>query len=1026
MQSQNLRITKLASAIAMAVLGCGVAMLTIPAYAHSAKVLENDRVYAAPNPAASPQQSTQTGTSAATTGKSTVQKKKDQNPVTLQTVEVVGSIINSLEFSTDAKRNATNITDTIFSQGIGQLPYITIANSLNSVPGVQLTRSSTGQGIKVSIRGLGSMFTETTLDGAPVQTSALSLTQQNNDRSVMLNIFPSQFFSQIKITKSPEASEVEGGVTGNVNLQTLRPFDDPGTHVTYDVGLTMSDALNTNTQPQGSLIGSWTNEAGTFGILAGIASQREEQQFKEFGSVGWTTPGLTYAQCGLTPPAGIPADVPVPPEPACNSAGGGNWTIPGTVPATAGAGLTPGQAINENFLLSHNPGLTISQLSNALIPRLASPIYVDNTTKLGSSILSLEARPNEDVDAWLTFLYSGQKRGGQVTNMDLVGRNGTMIPLDMKVTGPHNVVTSATFTNAQFLLQNTTYFSNDQFYSIDPGANIHFSDNVLLHVQANFSRSWINRQRPGLLLNSPFTTIQYSNPQGGVPGWTLPSGTSLNDPNLGWTWNRVNIQNQKRKSTEKGFAADLRIGGSDNNIMAGFRYDQQAEQTKAFDNSSAWQQLICSGFSDVCKGGPGSLIPTNQIPQYLIPGPLGFIDFNSNKVFANTDYNALAANAPLAAADVQGVATGGYEDNDWGIYFEANTTANVLNNPLHINAGVRYVKTREELNGLFETGTSNEALENNEVVAIDDYTTRQFSTRYDNILPSFNMAWDLPHNVVLRLAASRTMTRPDPSNMLPTLNFSDPSAENATEGNPNLTPFSSSNFDLAGEWYTGGMGYVALDVFTKHITGFTVNGIETIPFTSLGLPFASLTAEQQAAIDLRGGPNFATVNVQTQVNSDTKLTIDGEEVDWVQPLNWVTPGLGFLASFSHIHQMAPASSGGIATIAPGIAPILWKGSVFYERGPVSVHLMYDRTAGGIASGSNQNGLPFASLLFGPHQEVDLSASYTFENVLSHPQIVVDALNLTNSSISTYFGTNDALYSRAYPGRTLMLAVRGSF
>lgn len=974
---------------------------------------------AAPAPQAA-QDQTPSGTAAPESAQA--DQKTQTQTQTLDTVQVVGSVLQSLTFSTDAKRNATNITDTIFSQGIGKLPYVNIASSLNSIPGVQLTRDGNGDGLQVSIRGLGASFTKVTLNGSPVDTSSLGLAQQNQDREVTLDLFPSQFFSQLEVQKSPEASMVEGGVTGNVNLRTLRPFDQPGTHLTYDLGANITDADGTNSRPQGSLIGSWTNQAGTFGVLAGIASNRTKQKFSGWDSIGWTTPGLTYTQCGMTPPAGTAANIGVPPQAACNSAGGGNWRIPDTVPATAGAGLVPGQVIDSSFLLAHNPGLNIQQISNALIPRLGGPNSFSQDKRLNSGMLSFEWRPNQNIDTWVSMLYSQNKETLQTYDVDVVGRNGNMIPLDMKLDG-NGVVTSGTFTNAQAFIQVQPYFSKTQFWSIDPGADIHFSDDWLLQVRGYYSRSWIARQRPSMLFNTPFTTLTYSN-DGGLPTFTLPSGLSLNDPNLGWTWNRVNIQNQKRNTGNKGFSSDLRFGSDDNNVMAGFAYGQEKDNIQAFDNSAAWQQLVCSGAGDICNGGPGALIPTSSIASFLTPGADGFINANVNSILAATNYNALSASAPLSNSDLQGVSTGSYRDIDWGFYLETNLTSEIAGRTIHLNAGVRYAKTSEVIDGLIANGTLQEQLPTGQTVNIANYRQSQFTDRYDNILPSLNAAWDVAPNVVLRLAASRTMSRPNPSNMLPDTNFSDPSAENATSGNPDLKPYKSSNLDLAGEWYTGGMGYVALDLFTKHITGFTVNGIRTVPFTSLDIPYDSLLAVQQLALNQRGGPNVATVNVQTQVNSPNALTILGQEVDWVQPLNWVTQGLGFSASFTHVHQMS-AQGSGLQAVATGIAPVMWKGSAFYERGPVSVHLIFDKTAGGVASGANQNGIPSARLLFAAHREWDLSSGYTFANLPTKPQIDLDILNITKSKISTYFAGSDALYSQFSPGRTIMVSLRGS-
>src|SRR5688572_9800713 len=113
---------------------------------------------------------------------------------------------------------------------------------------------------------------------------------------------------------------------------------------------------------------SWTND--TFCVLFDLAGVNNKSTVEGFETIGWTNPNLTFAQCGLTPPTGTPATNPAA---ACNIGGGNGWVIPATVPNNAGLGLSAGATIDRNFLLAQNPGLTIEQLDQALIPRLGRP-----------------------------------------------------------------------------------------------------------------------------------------------------------------------------------------------------------------------------------------------------------------------------------------------------------------------------------------------------------------------------------------------------------------------------------------------------------------------------------------------------------------------------------------------------------------------------------------------------------------------------------------------------------------------------
>src|SRR5690606_18397338 len=144
-------------------------------------------------------------------------------------------------------------------------------------------------------------------------------------------------------------------------------------------------------------------------------------------------------------------------------------------------------------------------------------------------------------------------------------------------------------------------------------------------------------------------------------------------------------------------------------------------------------------------------------------------------------------------------------------------------------------------------------------------TYRNLESDYDEFLPSFNAALNVTDDVVVRMSGSRTLTRADPSAMLPNTQFSDPSAQTASQGNPNISPFLSTNFDLGAEWYTGREGYVGLTLFNKQINGFTVLGTTTVPFADLDIPFETLTDQQQQAILARGPVDQAVVTLQQQV-----------------------------------------------------------------------------------------------------------------------------------------------------------------
>jgi TonB-dependent receptor len=949
-------------------------------------------------------------------------------PPELQEVVVTG-YRKSLEDATTAKRESITFSDSVFAEDIGKFPDLNIAESLQRIPGVQLTRDVNGDGVNVSIRGLGTSFTKVLLNNADIAVASNGrLTDADQNREVDLDLFPTELFTRLDVYKTPSADMLEGGAAGIVNMRSARPFDNPGTHVTYQLQGQYSE-IGKNKSPRGALMASWTND--TFGILAGVAAVQQNSTTTGYETVGWTNPNITYGLCGTPPPAGGNL---AGAAPTCNTTGGNGWSFPGTstatgigkVPAGVGNGLVPGTPIDAAFLLEHNPGLTLNQISNALIPRLGRPVYIDGTRNRVAEIISAEYRPSDQLHLYLDTMFAKATRNFNRLDMNLVGRNGAMIPLNEQVDS-NDVVTSATFANAQYFLEDRPYKENVQFLNVNPG--VHWEPTSLLAVdgQVNMNRSTFEDQSPTVLINTPLgqgVTVNYVN--GRIPS-TSNANINLNDPNAGWTWTggRVNIQNEHRDTSAKGAHLDVKFGKDELNVKVGGAYDDVQRTILGTDNSLAWQEAVCGGNGvfapapapqPACTGGPGSLIPQSALASYITPGPGGFIQVDTNRLFADSNYGALNGSAPIAQGAATGTSSGGIREKTWGGYVSLNTVQSIFGHDLHGNVGVRYVKTIQTVSGPYILGG-----------IVQQGPWENLITDYDKALPSLNLTYNALQNVVVRFSASKSLTRANPSSMLPATTFTDTSAANANTGNPALQPYISKNVDLGGEWYTGAEGYVGLDLFQKKLTGFTVNGITTVPFASLGIPFASLTPTQQAGINGRGGPDAATVNVQEQVNASGQLEIRGVEATWVQPLGrlWEPlDGFGYSVNWTHIKQTAEGS--GIAAQAFGVSPNTYNATVYFEKYNASIRFSYVWSAAQIAAGLNQQGIPLAELFTDSYGQLDMSASYTFASLPTSPALTLNAINITDEKQRGTQQFSNATNSLYNPGYQILLGVHGKF
>jgi TonB-dependent receptor len=264
------------------------------------------------------------------------------------------------------------------------------------------------------------------------------------------------------------------------------------------------------------------------------------------------------------------------------------------------------------------------------------------------------------------------------------------------------------------------------------------------------------------------------------------------------------------------------------------------------------------------------------------------------------------------------------------------------------------------------------------------------------------------------------MTRPNPDSLLPGTTFSDPSAQVANSGNPNLQPYYSDNADLGLEWYTGGPGYLSANYFYKALTGFTETKQVSEPFSALGIPLSALSPTQLGT----GITENTIISVNQPVNID-QASLKGIELIWVQPLDILTQGLGITSNFTHITSRSFSQGVALGNL-PGIPGHTYNLGGYYENHNISVHVTYVYNSKLIAATAPQNNLPLP-LIADARGQLDLSADYTLPSWGGlQSQITFGASNITNAALRTVFGYENAPYSVYFPGSFYTLGLRTKF
>jgi TonB-dependent receptor len=981
---------------------------------------------------------------------------------------VVTGFRQSLQNSTDAKRESVGFTDSIFAEDIGKFPDTNIAESFQRIPGIQISREISGEGTTVAIRGLNTNFTRVLLNNAPVAVATAPQEGSGANREVPLDLFPTELFSKLEVAKTPSAEMVEGGAAGTINMRMARPFDSEGAHLTYSVqGTDNSNADDMGTR--GSLIAS--NTWDRFGALVGVTAVNNRIATTGFETVGWANLALTQAQCGG---AGLP----------CNTTQGNGPGTPGTVPdnaSTRGAGLTPNTAIDQAFLLANNPGRTIQQIDNAVIPRLGREMFEVGDRDRYNGVVSLEFRPTENLQFYLDSMYGKQEsrfdREAVAWAIRAGSQGGRPIPTGLEVDRENCangcVATAGTFPNSQFMLEFRPYTEDTEFWGTNPGMNWQITDKLNLDVQGNFTHSEFDRQASTVLFISDTTTVSYSNDGGDIP--TIASSVDLNDPNS-WQWlitdrggtdvGRLNLQDEFRETETTGGRLALTWGDDAFNVKAGGAYDELSRDIRPHGGDAQWQAGVCGGnpssiqfganAQPPCRGETaaeiapgvgttypgyaqpytGSLIPNAAVPSYLRPTQYGIATVNWDQFRRDSNYDAVRASAPESGATPSTANWGSIDEEVSALFAQVNGDAEIGDNRLRYNVGVRWVQTDQ-------TVTSRITLANPANAALPDgaklpelVNIVPRDSTYEEWLPSANVAWNVTDDFVVRAGLSKSMTRANPTDMLLGLSIRNADVSQVDLGNPELEPYLSDNIDLGFEYYTGAEGYFGVAAFRKGIEGFTQRLSQNITFADLaqyGVTLDTLGTQQRQAVEARGG-NSAFVELRQTTNASGRLTINGLEFNWVQPLDFLLggiglDGLGFTANYTIIDQKG---EGAAPAIAIGVPPESYNATLYYDNHGVSARVSVTHNQGSQGSGpnSNQSGVIGAELFGDDYTQYDFSSSFDFGEMFGFsswvPQLTVDVVNITEEERRSYQQFSNATYSLFESGRTVMVGLRGRF
>jgi len=827
-------------------------------------------------------------------------------------------IRQSLQNALVEKREADSLVEVILSEDIGKLPDQNLAEVLENITGIQITRTE-GVGTGVQIRGTGQnliQFNGVTTVGSGTGRSGINFTDVNP-----------AIIAGLEVVKAPEAYHIEGAVGGTINLRTIRPLDlnEPLASVRIQ-GEDSSLTEGINPRVSGALGKKWESASGQeFGfVVSGSYTESENTAFR---------PRLdrdNFTDCTIPNPSS-----------ACPAGADGFLGV---------QFLNQVQRTQDFETFNIAGSIEAKPFENLRL--FGDVVYNDQERLLsGSRVQSSNvSRLNGSGDRAVTL-------GGNINFTDFETVNIGSAPGENgdQDFGNIAIVTQGTFTPLQADAQ-----VNDgrgaPFLRVGSDAGSRLTETTTLRLggewnatealtlSAEFARSSSETVNPNLSVN-----LNFINPN----SFIAPSGSDfrdengtpivfdLRDNNFGFDINfndpfapteaqlldpanyvvdgSPTFSGDIRENADRAFRFDASYDFSDTGLSnyitsvdAGVRF---GERSSLRDDRDAQRRGSSSLSGSLNAAGIAQLL--SEIPDNFASGTGNSLAVDGVlQVDPNLTRDASDAVATInAAAVAQGLdpifRTGLISDD--GAFFDITEDTTAIYGQVNFdfgrirgNAGLRYIDT--DLESTANVFDSN-----------GNATLTTVDSGYDHYLPRINVAVDVTDDIILRGAYYEDIRRPDFDDVTAARTFPDAGGVNSNSvgGNPFLVPEEVENFEASLDWYFAPEAVFSIGVFRKERDGL-FGAVVDAPDETGGVRDVTDPCEGGGIFSPGTSPGIfgdeavtglgVCVGNQSTFNSDNSTTQEGVEValqynfaDWEDRLGsfgWAS-GFGLIANYTY-------------------------------------------------------------------------------------------------------------------------------
>ena len=732
----------------------------------------------------------------------------------LEEVTVTG-IRGSLASALEEKRSSDNLVEIIQSDDVGKLPDQNLAEVLENVTGIQITRTA-GVGTGVQIRGTNANRTE---------INGVSTVGSGSGRSgINFEDVSAAIIAAVEVTKAPDAKTIEGSVGGTINLRTIRPLDLEERVATIRVQAEDSSLSTDGATPRvsGTFGNNWTTDSGDFGVVisAGFSEQdvtafRPRVDRDNFVAAGT---GADPAGGDFLPIQFFVQDYDNYEYETNNFAGTFEWSPNDSVKFYFNA------VMNDQERRQESSRIQASGISDLM--RRYTPSEFE-TVNFGSL----------DGSNGVQDLGSVQAAVKGVIPIDADGSDG-----NLRFSGDTNsrLTESEIFSLGadwnRGALSGRVEVSSSKSDSSTPSFNTTLN---FINPNSPLDYAALLANRQGNLANG---TKNYDSNENGTPFEYDLTGGSLafaiaqdaaNGPTSAMLLDPANVvlrdvqQGQSvAENSEKAFRADFTYDLDWNAVTSvdfGFRHNQTTSLRDQVTSSVGLRKIDESPtgdlFADILVAGPNNFNAADGRELYV----RDFLTVNPELVASNPEAVLAAINAAIVANNAITGSTRGpissptsstsaffdIEEETNAFYGQANFEKGIFRG----NFGLRYLNTdisstaNSELNGVVSPTTA--------------------TSSYSFVLPRFNLVANVSEDLVLRAAWGKDIRRPDFDDLSSAYTFSTSPNPAVNLGNPGLEPEEVTSFDLSAEWYFAPSSVLSIGYFNKTREGLFVRNDES-------------------------------------------------------------------------------------------------------------------------------------------------------------------------------------------------------